>query len=124
MVAGNLLKFVALAAISTIAMAHSRMSNPIPRDPNTVTFGNQANCEYSASAPTPQATYQRGQEIDINWARNNHPGGFIRLSVVPMASSGQSGIFDQTDNIEQLHCHESGCGSSDPLKYVDIVLLC
>lgn len=121
MLTGSLLKFVTLATISTIAMAHSRLSSPVPRDPNAITGGSSyvltVNCEYVAGPHTSKATYQRGQQIDINWARNNHVGGFIRLSVVPLASSDQKGIFDIEDNIEQLHCHESGCGSGDPLNY-------
>ncbi len=41
-----------------------------------------------------KATYRRGQKIDYSWPRNNHPGGFIRLSIVPFKDSDSQAAFD------------------------------
>lgn len=32
----------------------------------------------------PAAIWQRGQKVDVGWARNSHHGGFVRLSLVPV----------------------------------------
>lgn len=32
----------------------------------------------------PQETWRRGEKIEVKWARNNHNGGFVRLSLVPV----------------------------------------
>lgn len=39
---------------------------------------------YFTSVRQPAATWKRGQRVRIKWARNNHYGGFIRLSFVPV----------------------------------------
>lgn len=36
------------------------------------------------SVANPQATWSRGQRLTIRWAKNNHVGGFVRLSFVPI----------------------------------------
>lgn len=36
------------------------------------------------SAGDPEATWSRGQRVTIRWAKNNHVGGFIRFSFVPL----------------------------------------
>lgn len=33
----------------------------------------------------PAATWARGQRVSVTWTRNNHHGGFVRLSLVPLA---------------------------------------
>lgn len=32
----------------------------------------------------PEVTWQRGQEVEVRWAKNNHDGGFVRLGIVPI----------------------------------------
>lgn len=37
------------------------------------------------SAENPAATWHRGQRVTIKWHRNNHGGGFYRISLVPLS---------------------------------------
>ncbi|KAI9136525.1 hypothetical protein BKA69DRAFT_1178847 [Paraphysoderma sedebokerense] len=68
----------------------------------------------NAANPSGQ-TFQRGQTIPVRWPRNNHPGGFIRLSLVPFGSPQTHEDFN--NNIVQYNCHETDCksGYGDPL---------
>ncbi|KAI9136524.1 hypothetical protein BKA69DRAFT_1129037 [Paraphysoderma sedebokerense] len=54
-------------------------------------------------------TYKRGQSITVKWPRNNHPGGFVRLALVPFGSTQNHQDFDK--NIVQYNCHETDCRS-------------
>jgi hypothetical protein len=40
--------------------------------------------------------FKRGDAVPFKWPRNNHPGGFIRLSVVPQKDSGSQKAFNGT----------------------------
>lgn len=40
---------------------------------------------------TPTVTWSRGQKVNIKWVKNNHNGGFVRLSLLPV-----SGTFNAT----------------------------
>lgn len=72
---------------------------------------------------SPEATWSRGQRVNVTWARNNHHGGFISFMLVPMDSS-LSTLMDTAlhDSLAFNHgCWEQGnficapghfCGSS------------
>lgn len=61
----------------------------------------------------PVQTVRRGDTFTVQWQRFNHPGGFVRLTMVP---------FDQSDDWAAFHsatyakfsCYESNCGPDDP----------
>ncbi|KNE66590.1 hypothetical protein AMAG_11711 [Allomyces macrogynus ATCC 38327] len=111
---------LAIGAPIRSAEAHARLLSPPARDPNGYCgafdtglcppCGNKDKSQANPAA----ATYQRGEAIDVVWPRNNHPGGFIRLSVVPF-SSAQT-FDDFAAGTVQFSCHESGCksGFADP----------
>lgn len=47
------------------------------------------------SAESPELTWQRGSEQKIRWAKNNHVGGFIRLSLVPVSSLSNAKAYER-----------------------------
>lgn len=68
--------------------------------------------------------YRRGQLVTISWARNNHRGGFIRLSILPIADrmnyraheamAFRYGCFAA----EEVPCEHGDCGTDeDMLRY-------
>ncbi|KAI9222536.1 hypothetical protein BC828DRAFT_403931 [Blastocladiella britannica] len=118
----QLLSFLALllaAAISEVH-AHSRLMTPFPRDPNLCgALSSSSNCppcgwDGNKSNGKPAAIkYGRGDVVPLQWPRNNHPGGFIALAVVPFTSSQTAEDFN--NNIVHYNCHETGgCTSWDP----------
>jgi hypothetical protein len=60
----------------------------------------------------PVQTIQRGKEIEIKWARNNHAAGFIRIAWARTERSDDHSAFDE--NVQLLTCHEMTCKSSNP----------
>lgn len=63
-------------------------------------------------------TYQRGQQVEFKWPRNNHAGGFIRMSIVPFQDSDSVEAFN--NNVFHYNCHESKCKgwvADDPYSY-------
>lgn len=42
--------------------------------------------ELNNTADSPELTWSRGSRQKVRWAKNNHVGGFIRLSLVPISS--------------------------------------
>ncbi|KAJ3048679.1 hypothetical protein HK097_010308 [Rhizophlyctis rosea] len=60
---------------------------------------------------TPQTT-SRSSLLPIKWYRGNHPGGFIRLSIVPLESSDSWEAFNSAP-AQQFYCFEKNCGPSD-----------
>ncbi|OMJ20108.1 hypothetical protein AYI70_g4325 [Smittium culicis] len=60
--------------------------------------------------------FKRGSSIQVQWNRLNHPGGFVRLAIVPYKSSDSWRAFDR--NVVQFNCYESNCGptvKNDPI---------
>ncbi|KAJ2333593.1 hypothetical protein GGH91_005902, partial [Coemansia sp. RSA 2671] len=60
----------------------------------------------------PKKYIQRGQQLDVGWNRLNHPGGFVRLAMVPFNQSDSWSAFN--DNVLKYTCYETNCGPSDP----------
>lgn len=48
-----------------------------------------------SSSAAPAATYARGQRVRVRWARNNHEGGFVRWSIVPVGSMMDAVVHEQ-----------------------------
>lgn len=47
------------------------------------------------SKDSPEVTWRRGQRIMIRWAKNNHRGGFVRFSIVPVQRMMEVRVHDQ-----------------------------
>jgi hypothetical protein len=58
--------------------------------------GNNNNpcCADKSSAKPSQTVYARNGKFEFAWPRNNHPGGFIRMAMVPLSESGSQAAFD------------------------------
>lgn len=48
-----------------------------------------------SSPSRPAATYARGQRVRVRWGRNNHEGGFVRWSIVPVGSKMDAKVHEQ-----------------------------
>lgn len=75
-------------------------------------------CCTSTTMGSSMKTYQRGDEIPTAWWRNNHVGGFVRYSIVPIAQSTSQDAFDAADAMLNYECNQVGCtatyGGSSP----------
>jgi len=71
-------------------------------------------CDRPLSAATRASVpVQRGATLSVQWPRNNHAGGFIRLAWAPKSQSDSAAAFDA--GVEQITCHEiGGCHPDDP----------
>ncbi|KNE66602.1 hypothetical protein AMAG_11720 [Allomyces macrogynus ATCC 38327] len=108
-----LLFVVALVVPIQPANAHSRLLSPPARDNDycgawSTLCAPCGKTKTKADANPGAVTYKRGQTIDI---ANNHPAGFIRLSIVPFTSAQT--IDDFTAGTVHYSCHESGCKSGN-----------
>jgi len=64
-------------------------------------------------ARTPAVTIARGASIKVEWPRNNHAGGFIRLAWAQTSGSDVHANFD--NGVQEIVCHENGgCYPDDP----------
>ncbi|KAJ9088929.1 hypothetical protein DSO57_1018039 [Entomophthora muscae] len=52
-------------------------------------------------------TVQRGQKLPVEWLRQNHPGGFVRISMSTFESSDNGDAFD--GNTIKYVCYETNC---------------
>ncbi|KAJ2463517.1 hypothetical protein EV174_006943, partial [Coemansia sp. RSA 2320] len=64
----------------------------------------------------PKTYIQRGQQLNVGWHRLNHPGGFVRLAMVPFNQSDSWSAFN--DNVLKYTCYETNCGPADPSNNV------
>lgn len=110
-----------LLALAFHVTAHTFLLEPTPfnRQYTTVTCDNNdcglACPKYIAGSAentpkSPEATWGRGQRVNVTWARNNHHGGFISFMLVPM-DSALSTIMDTAlhDSLAFNHgCWEQG----------------
>ncbi|KAJ1993755.1 hypothetical protein H4R33_000547 [Dimargaris cristalligena] len=60
----------------------------------------------------PKPIYTRDSEVTVSWKRLNHPGGFVRLAIVPFDQSDSWDAFKS--NIVGGSCYEAHCGATDP----------
>ncbi|KAI9137495.1 hypothetical protein BKA69DRAFT_1097684 [Paraphysoderma sedebokerense] len=127
-----------LSTLTSFLMGHSYMTSPITRqnqaDTNTGCCpGNLASstnkspnqnlCTATCDGPKqgnppPKDSvkvYKRGEQIRVEWPRNNHTGGFVRLSLASYEKTDNQQSFNE--NIFHLSCYESHCRAdllSDP----------
>lgn len=98
---------------------HSYITSPTSRSnqKQTTTGCRGPNClgpcdRKSSSARSP-ITVARGADLNIQWPRNNHAGGFIRFAWAPTSQSDSHSQFD--NNVQVIYCHEvGGCKPDDP----------
>ncbi|KAJ1927713.1 hypothetical protein IWQ60_002685 [Tieghemiomyces parasiticus] len=118
----------ALAAVVLLAAdptaAHSLLHYPAPRGnlANFGTCGSGQGCKGPCDAPRSASnigkpwfkpvTIQRGQELRVAWERNNHPGGFVRLAMVPIDQSDSWDAFNA--HVVKHSCYEAHCGPDNP----------
>ena len=102
---------------STIIYAHATFLIPEPRKKHYMAFDAKNACgtfndPYTKYKPT--LTTKRGSEIETQWEKNNHGGGFIRYSIVPMNMSSEIGIFAKKENIFYYECADKKCSAPNP----------
>lgn len=64
------------------------------------------NFRYDMRPENPAATYERGQTFRFHYTKNNHEGGFMRLSIVPLDEKDRKDVHD-------LMAFYYGCWSSN-----------
>jgi len=115
---------VALLMVSNVN-CHNWLVNPVSRanqhDTQTgCRYGGEGNptcagpCDRTLSQTTrAPIAVQRGQTLDIQWNRHNHPGGFIRFAWSPTTQSDSHASFDTY--VDHFVCKDSGgCGPANP----------
>jgi len=116
----KLIIFGVLLGLLSGALGHSYLTKPTSRSNqrNSVTGCRGPNClgpcdVKLSNAQTPAVTIARGQTIQLNWPRNNHAGGFIRVAWAPTSNSDSHEAFDA--NVQEFFCHEKGgCKPDNP----------
>ncbi len=93
----------------SVLYAHSTFLIPLPRQKG-YGFDPKDSCQgASGTNYKPVVTTKRGGIVATQWERNNHKGGFMRYSIVPMKDSATQGIFDKKENIFHYECAEKKC---------------
>ncbi|KAJ9072895.1 hypothetical protein DSO57_1022362 [Entomophthora muscae] len=98
---------------------HSNMFYPKPRG-NLQWWGycsRGENCKTACDSPKNKANIgpgtlivKRGDKMTVKWKRQNHPGGFVRLAMVPLKDSDEESKFDS--NPIKYVCYETNCKES------------
>ncbi|TMW61432.1 hypothetical protein Poli38472_012623 [Pythium oligandrum] len=99
------LAVIASSLLTKEVLSHGYMTKPVGR--STDTFGDMENkgaCDRSKSGPVTE--FKAGQEITVEWTRNNHKGGFIRYSMVPKGQDTKAN-FDKSTFF--YTCRETNC---------------
>ena len=78
--------FLLLAAWFTVCCAHYVLIQPRPYSGQQCHKPHCKNpCPYANSQnKKPVVTWKRGQKVTVRWQRNNHIGGYYRMSLVPV----------------------------------------
>lgn len=116
----RLIPALLLIFCASSVLSHSYMTSPTSRS-------NQKSTETGCRGPaclgpcdvtfaqsrTAAVTIARGTSISIQWPRNNHAGGFIRLAWTQTSGSDSHANFDA--GVQVIVCHEvGGCKPSNP----------
>jgi len=109
-----------LALCVSYVLGHSYVTSPTTRSNQKQTQSGCRGpnclgpCDVSSSqARTPAVTIARGASIKVEWPRNNHAGGFIRLAWAQTSGSDSHANFD--NGVQEIVCHENGgCYPDDP----------
>jgi len=116
----SLYKLLLISCIIGLSCGHSYLTNPISRSNQRQSNSGCRGpaclgpCDVVKSrASTAPVRIARGQNISIEWPRNNHAGGFIRLAWAAFDQSDSHSAFD--NNVQKVVCHENGgCGPDSP----------
>jgi len=111
-----------LALCVSYTIGHSYVTSPTSRtnQKQTQSGCRGPNCLGPCDAPKSQArtaavTIARGASISVQWPRNNHAGGFIRLAWTQTSGSDDHANFDA--GVQEIVCHEiGGCYPDDPMN--------
>jgi len=110
------MKYVASVVLGALAVsAHYTPSYPTIRgDPHGLNeigdvargADNVSPCGSDNTETTVPAgnTFARGEKLNLKWYRNNHYGGFVRWSIIPMAASPTREDFNKPENIISYQC--------------------
>ncbi|TMW61438.1 hypothetical protein Poli38472_012629 [Pythium oligandrum] len=117
---------VASSAMVAQVHAHGYMSIPTPR--STDVFSDMTNtgaCDRSQSGKVTE--FKAGEEITVEWTRNNHLGGFIRYSMVPKGQDNKANFDKSTffytcreSNCTLKQCKDKWCGDDPGSKDYEI----
>lgn len=104
---------LALAFLSGSVQSHTWLLNPTSRYQKTClpAYDNSNCCAQRPNSVS--TTYTRGQIVSTSWGRNNHVGGFIRYSIVPIDKSDTYGVFDNDSTVFQYNCYAPQCVGAD-----------
>lgn len=100
--------------------SHANMLSPAPRG-NTIHSGycsrGRDNCKTACDAPKSESSFnskyvqkkvvKRGEKMEVSWYRHSHPGGFVRLAIVPFDQSDDLNAFN--NNVIKYSCFEVKC---------------
>ncbi|KAJ9068467.1 hypothetical protein DSO57_1028304 [Entomophthora muscae] len=104
-------------------LAHSNLRSPIPRGNTRWSSycsrgqGCPGPCESLASESQftlrfyPKQLIRRGERLRVEWLRQNHPGGFVRLAFVPFSQSDNATRFEAS--VAKFVCYETNCGENE-----------
>jgi len=114
MFSSKLVLFGILLGFLTIgAYGHSYLTNPTSRSnqKQSVTGCRGPGClgpcdVANGKGSTKAVTIARGASINLQWPRNNHAGGFIRVAWTQTANSDNAASFDA--GVQEIFCHERG----------------
>lgn len=109
--------------ILTTVQGHSNLRDPVPR--GNIKWSSYCSkglgCSGPCEAPTseshftrpfyPKKFIRRGERIKVEWLRQNHPGGFVRLAFASFNQSDTASSFD--NNISKYVCYETNCGETE-----------
>lgn len=112
--------FLIAAVCVSYVLGHSYVTQPITRSNQKQTNSGCRGptclgpCDVPLNqARTPAVTIARGGTIKVEWPRNNHAGGFIRLAWAQTSGSDSHTNFD--NGVQEIVCHETGgCFPDDP----------
>lgn len=119
-----LLLFVTTLQLLHRNEAHSTLTDP---EPYTHRVCKGLQCKSCPDFPNksqminteanPEVTWSRGENVSISWAKNNHDGGFVRLSLVPVKHLMNESVHDALTLYKgcweqgQYECQSRFCGS-------------
>jgi hypothetical protein len=91
-------------ALFGAALGHTIVRGGVtPRD-NNVHWEKDSGCGNSRQINN---YFKRGEEVDFEWAANNHHGGFTQVSIMPLSSDPNTDAeaFDRPDNVVYVTCY-------------------
>jgi len=103
---------VVLIGLVSSALGHSYLTSPISRSNQKQSNSGcrgplcYGPCDAKAASARTPITIARGASVSLQWPRNNHAGGFIRVAWAPTSQSDSHAAFDA--NIQEIVCHERG----------------